>query len=559
MAGHLRLRLHLRTQHGNNYHQLRVLYRVNQLGLNNKQGWGSTNGIGGFPEYIRPYSKDTDEHDHHGEDLLKLTTQGNYSHGRNTQRDASYGTMMTDGYDITSQPGLNHTASLQSLPKWQTISQTRKQNNMQMHRQERRFTSLISNRIPTQRHTTSITHKPIIFHNTATMQRDTTSATKQYFLRNKGWTSMDMAQGLLYHEGSSVLLGNVHGYGGYSNGYAANNQSSASKKEKHLRKIHRMYPSASDVDSPHVFMQPNHLDQGEGNEEKEGEESRGNEGKEEKIKHAALKWYAIGTVAGTVGSLLGLGGGIIMVPALTALGMPQKEAHGTSLVAVCGTTGMASLIYASGNMVDPSAAGVITTVAMVGAYLGASSLSKIPSGRLRKKFGYFLMFASSLMPLRPILSKHVQKMTGDTDGTWHTSWDLTHVMEHLETWSSYQWVGLLVAGSLAGFLAGMLGVGGGTITVPSLGLLAGMPQQLAQGTSLMGLLLPSTIGAITHFRQGNTRSDVAPFLVAGAMSGAFLGGQMALDLPEETLRYLFAAVLFMLGYRQVQTSNGKVR
>ena len=104
-------------------------------------------------------------------------------------------------------------------------------------------------------------------------------------------------------------------------------------------------------------------------------------------------------------------------------------------------------------------------------------------------------------------------------------------------------------GAFTGFLSGMMGVGGGTIMVPAMVLLLGMPQHTAQGTSLLAMVPASLVGAHTHLRLGNVDQDLALGLVPGVLVGTFLGGELAHVLPEGALRLVFAAVLVWTGWR----------
>ena len=101
----------------------------------------------------------------------------------------------------------------------------------------------------------------------------------------------------------------------------------------------------------------------------------------------------------------------------------------------------------------------------------------------------------------------------------------------------------LATGLLAGFAAGLLGIGGGSLYVPSLVLLLDTPQHMAQGTSIAAIVVTATVGSLTHLRQRNvhlpTTTWVAPAAVVAAFSATFLAD--ALD--EAVLRRIFAAVV----------------
>ena len=101
---------------------------------------------------------------------------------------------------------------------------------------------------------------------------------------------------------------------------------------------------------------------------------------------------------------------------------------------------------------------------------------------------------------------------------------------------------------LSGFLSGLLGIGGGTINVPTLVLL-GFSQTVAQGTALMAMVFPSIRGAYTHFKLGHVRTERLPGLVAGALLGGFLGASTALRLQEGTLRVVCSGIFAMIGVK----------
>ena len=240
--------------------------------------------------------------------------------------------------------------------------------------------------------------------------------------------------------------------------------------------------------------------------------------------------FVIGFLAGVFGALVGLGGGVVMVPLLVAWPkLRQHEAHGTSLLAVSATALVGGVTYARAGAVDLAGAAALTVTAMLTARFGARFTKRLDPLSLRRVFGGFLILTALILPFK----QHLPHVAEGGAGAFSTAI-------------------LLLAGALAGFASGLLGIGGGTVMVPALALGAGFPQQLAQGTSLAAMILPSLVGALTHYRLGHVRGDVAPWLLAGITGGAYVGGSLALGLPEGILRGVFALVLLWTGARYVR-------
>jgi uncharacterized protein len=110
-------------------------------------------------------------------------------------------------------------------------------------------------------------------------------------------------------------------------------------------------------------------------------------------------------------------------------------------------------------------------------------------------------------------------------------------------------VQLLVIGLTAGFLAGLLGIGGGVFMVPAMVLVMGFDQHIAQGTSLLVMIPAALTGSYTHHRKGRLVLRDAFSLGAGGIIGAFLGAVVALSLDDEILRRLFAGFLLIVAVR----------
>lgn len=245
-----------------------------------------------------------------------------------------------------------------------------------------------------------------------------------------------------------------------------------------------------------------------------------------------MNWASlwIGLAAGVFGGLAGLGGGVIAVPLMTSfLRVSQHTATATSLVMVIFTAIAGALTYGLHGTVDWVASLILASTAMLMARFGAQFAHSLPEWKLRRFFGWYLLVISALLLLKPLIP---------------------HVSARPEGWLYV--VPLLLAGGLAGFFSGMLGVGGGTVMVPIMVLLAGLEQHVAQGSSLLAMIPSALVGSYTHYKLGNIAQNAILGLVLGVLLGTFVGGNIANFLPEWALRTVFAVVLVWTALRYVR-------
>jgi uncharacterized membrane protein YfcA len=237
--------------------------------------------------------------------------------------------------------------------------------------------------------------------------------------------------------------------------------------------------------------------------------------------------FLIGLLAGIFGGLVGVGGGVIMIPLMTGiLKLDQHKAHGTSLVALVFTGISGAAAYALRGTVDAAASVLIATTAMMTARTGARFAHSLPAWKLKRSFGGFLVAISLLLLIKPYLPAVHATGSG---------------------WPKI--AALLLTGGFTGFLSGMMGVGGGTIMIPAMVLLAGFDQHVAQGSSLLAMVPVGAVGAYTHWNLGNVRTNLLAGLIPGILLGTYLGGTLAHVLSDASLRFVFAVVMIWTGVR----------
>jgi len=109
---------------------------------------------------------------------------------------------------------------------------------------------------------------------------------------------------------------------------------------------------------------------------------------------------------------------------------------------------------------------------------------------------------------------------------------------------------LIIVGFAAGMLSGLVGVGGGIIVVPALVFFLGFSQNAAQGTSLGLLLLPvGILAVINYYNKGFIDLKVVGIMSIAFVAGGWLGSKLALTIPQETVRKIFAIFLFYTAFR----------
>jgi uncharacterized membrane protein YfcA len=242
-------------------------------------------------------------------------------------------------------------------------------------------------------------------------------------------------------------------------------------------------------------------------------------------------WKAVlvGLVAGLLSGLFGVGGGILIVPGLVlVLGLQQRLAHGTSLAAIIPIASSGLIGYAVAGEVDwPAVVCLAVGAAGAGAGIGTQMLHRLPQRVLALSFAVLLLATAARLLWE----------TGD--GVARPHMDLVLVVE------------LLVLGVLSGVLAGLTGVGGGTIMVPAMVVLWGFPTVLAKGVSLGAMIPTALVGSAKNRHNGHLDLRTACAVGIAGMGSSYAGSQLSLGLEATTSNRLFAALLAAVALKTV--------
>lgn len=232
--------------------------------------------------------------------------------------------------------------------------------------------------------------------------------------------------------------------------------------------------------------------------------------------------------------LLGIGGGSILIPAMVyLLGMDQHKAHGTSLAVMSVVVLSSAVFYSQHGLVNWIVGIELMVGGVIGAGIGARLCARLSAGRLKRYFGAFL----AVIGIRMLYgAAAAYASTGDV-----------HVAGHAFAAGTLAGGAAVVGvGLITGIFSGLFGIGGGLIMVPTLVLIFGFAQKLAQGISLAVIIPVSISGALIHNAHGNVRWNTAFWLALGGVMGGLVGAHLAVvQIGEVVLKGLFG--LLMLG------------
>jgi uncharacterized protein len=229
----------------------------------------------------------------------------------------------------------------------------------------------------------------------------------------------------------------------------------------------------------------------------------------------------VGLGAGTLGSMLGVGGGIIMVPALTFLNVPPTQAASTSLIAVMATSISSTIEYSRQKRINYGLGLQMAACAIPGGVLGAVLSEYLLQDTFKLYFGILLILTGLYILYRNSVLKD------------------RHVKRH----SLALQVGVLAASFGAGIISSLFGVGGGIIFVPAMLLVLGLTMQRAAPTSQFTLMMTAIAGVFTHSALGHPDYLQAIVLSIGAFVGAQIGTRLSRITKDVLLQRLLAAVL----------------
>ena len=246
--------------------------------------------------------------------------------------------------------------------------------------------------------------------------------------------------------------------------------------------------------------------------------------------------------AGLIGSLFGLGGGIIVVPVLTILyGMPSAEAAAVSLVAIVAISSTSASSLIKNRMTNVRIGLRLEVAAAAGAVVGAVIALYVQSWVLATCFAIVLIYSAVYMLLRPErLIQHDGPPSADSfvyrDAK--TDEDIRYNVQNVGTG--------MIGFMAAGITSALSGVGGGTIKIPVMNVHMRIPMKVATATSSYVIGITAFSGAVVYLLSGVLDIETAAFVTIGAFVGSFMGLKILPRINAYSMRRYFSVLLLFL-------------
>ncbi len=236
----------------------------------------------------------------------------------------------------------------------------------------------------------------------------------------------------------------------------------------------------------------------------------------------------VGVASGVLSAVAGVGGAVVTTPGLRAMGASAAIALGSTVPAIIPAAVASSLRYRTAGLIDAKVAGWCGGMGTLAA-LGGAWVSTLVDAR-------WLMVATALLLLWSAVTVFRRARTTPSDPQ----------AEEGDDWVPP--LGLLVAiGLFAGFVAGLLGVGGGIVLVPAFTLVLRMPTKKTVATSLVAVAMMSSTSLVGHWLAGHVDWALALPLALGVIPGARLGSRFTVVASERTMSLVCGGLLAVFG------------
>lgn len=263
----------------------------------------------------------------------------------------------------------------------------------------------------------------------------------------------------------------------------------------------------------------------------------------------AFEWlFLISIAAGFVGAMSGMGGGVVLIPAMTLLGMDIKQAIAISIVSVIATSSGSASAYVRDRITNLKVGMFLEMFTILGAMFGASITLISGQSVLFVLFGLVLLASWCVL----YFQRHAEWNPAAYQDRFSRWLELEGDYYDLPTQQTihYRAVRAYLGGPLmfgAGLVAGMLGIGAGALKVLIHDLVMGLPPKVSTTTSNLIIGVTALAGTSVYLAAGVIDPGLVAPVILGILLGAYLGTTVLVRLTNQAVRWFFLVILLVLG------------
>jgi uncharacterized membrane protein YfcA len=255
-------------------------------------------------------------------------------------------------------------------------------------------------------------------------------------------------------------------------------------------------------------------------------------------------------LAGLLGSLTGLGGGVVIIPLLTlVLGVDLHYAIGASIISVIATSSGSAAAYVKEGITNIRIGMFLEIATTISAIFGAVITIYINPSYIAVIFGIILLFSAAMM-----IRKKVDRSDNDTSGklaVWLKLNGTYPTADGAKTYAVHNVIGGFMMMFVAGIISGLLGIGSGALKVIAMDNIMRIPFKVSTTTSNFMMGVTAAASAVVYFHRGQIDPGIAMPVTIGVLVGSTLGAKILICSKPEKLKVVFAVVVTFLALQMI--------
>lgn len=255
-------------------------------------------------------------------------------------------------------------------------------------------------------------------------------------------------------------------------------------------------------------------------------------------------------LAGLVGSLTGLGGGVIIIPLLTlVLGVDLHYAIGASFISVIATSSGSAAAYVKEGITNIRIGMFLEIATTISAIFGAIITVFIDPSYIAIVFGMILLLSAGMM-----IRKKVDRSDNDTSGKLAVFFKLNGTYPDagvMKYYAVHNVLGGFFMMFVAGIISGLLGIGSGALKVLAMDNIMRIPFKVSTTTSNFMMGVTAAASAVVYFHRGQIDPGIAMPVTIGVLLGATIGSKILVKSKPEKLKVVFAVVVTFLALQMI--------